>query len=168
MMIGGFSVYGQTENISGLSGNRFSSVLDWKIFEAGDPDSVVVADPSKFVKDDYVMFYVVKGFELDMDNGRDEGYRSNIGNYALFIVEELIGDTVIFNASTGFLDSRDPLGLGSDAQKDGWVAQLIKVPVYTNAVVTADLTTTAWDSTSEKGREQLGEISRRQEDLVEY
>lgn len=146
LLASGITVHGQIEIISGNSDNEFSSVTDLRIFDTVRY-SVVVTNPEKFSPEDYVMLYVVKGLELDLSDGEFTGYRSCIGNYALLFIKDIIGDTVIFNASSGFLDPSN----GTPEQKNGWVSQLIKVPVYDNVVVDGELTTQPWDSLSGTG-----------------
>ncbi len=148
MCFGGGMVMGQTVNISGNSDNAYSNITDWDITHTDEHDWVVVEEPEKFAIGDYVMIYILKGLKLDTTNGEFEGYRSNTGNYALFIVDTIRVDTIEFNAATGFRDVADAPDPG---RREGWVAQLIKVPVYQNARVTGELTAPGWDSVNGYG-----------------
>lgn len=152
MCIGSGMVMGQTTDISGDSENAYSAITDWDITHTDEHDWVVVEHPERFAIGDYVMIYIQKGLLVDESGietiGGVTGYKANTGNYAFFIIDTIKIDTIEFNAATGFRKVEIAIVPG---QRNGWDAQLIKVPVYQNARVTGELSAPAWDSASGDG-----------------
>ena len=139
MGIGGWYVIGQTPITDSIV-NRYVSVNRLYTAVESDRDSVEVDDASEFDVDDIVMLYQPKGFLVDLDEGYPFGPRGDIGQYALLVIDEIVGDTIIFNNATQF-----------SATKDYSVSQLIKVADYDSAIVRNRLTAPAWDSVSGTG-----------------
>lgn len=136
--------------------NEYVSVDVMYTYESSDKDSVVVADASAFSKDDIVMLYQPKGFQVDTVNFNPliSFVSADIGEYAFLVIERIEGNTIIFNNSTDF-----------GVTKDYTVSQLIKVAVYDSALVKSTITAPPWDSATGtggvvamyvKGRLQLG------------
>ena len=154
-LLGGAEAFGQTiinDNVI----NNYASVEMMYTYESGDRDSVVVADASAFSKDDIVMLYQPKGFLIDSSTGDwgTVGVSADIGEYAFLVIDQIEGNTIIFNNSTDF-----------GSTKDYTVSQLIRVAVYDSAYLNGTVTAPAWDSASGtggvvamyvKGRLQLG------------
>lgn len=155
VLMGSTEVYGQTiinDNVI----NSYTAVEVMYTYEPSDRDSVVVADASAFSKDDIVMLYQPKGFLVDTLNFDPiiTFVSGDIGEYAFLVIEKIEGNTIIFNNSTDFSDT-----------KDYTVSQLIRVAVYDSALINSTISAPAWDSASGtggvvamyvKGRLQLG------------
>ena len=129
----------QQSSISGIV-NEYSAVSALKIAVSSNPDSVDVVNPGIFSVNDIVMLYQPKGFTVRLTDGKFTGFYSNVGQYAFLIVDEIVGNTIVFNASTNFLTTAE-----------GVKSQLIKVADYDDATVDGLLTAPAWDSASGTG-----------------
>lgn len=136
---GGIAVSGQTPITDSIvnayvSVNRLYTAVD------SDRDSVEVDDASEFSVGDIVMLYQPKGFKYLLSDGSITDALGDIGQYALLVIDEKVGNTIIFNNATQF-----------SATKDYSVSQLIKVADYDSAIVKDRLTAPAWDSASGTG-----------------
>lgn len=106
-------------------------------------DTIEVRDPGLFSADDTIMIYQAKGAEAKTTVAPQPwnfGQIVNIneaGNYEIILVQDVIGDTVIFKSF-----------LNDNYDVDGLV-QLIKVPSYKSVSVDSKLTCDPWDG--EKG-----------------
>ncbi len=132
--------YAQTEKIQGQI-NQYASVQSILAYETNNVDSVVVSSlPAGFGEGDTVMIYCVQGAEINLDagfEGEDAQNPRNTGKYAFLIINEIIGNTVVFNATVQ--PEIKPMGPGE-------VAQLIRVPSYHRAQVNAGgVIAPAWD-----------------------
>ena len=137
--MGGVYTMGQTEITEPIV-NKYVSVTKLYTAVDSDRDSVDVLDASDFAVSDIVMLYQPKGFLMSTDNGDPTGAFGDVGQYALLVIDEIIGNTIIFNNATQFLST-----------KDYTVSQLIKVADYDSAVVKNPLTAPAWDSLTGTG-----------------
>lgn len=119
-------------NISGTI-NQYSSVnsIDYP------GNSITVADPGFFAVDDQVLLIQMQGATIDETNSSSFGDVTTLGgagNYELVTVCDITGNVVILENELVHSDY-DPAGQ----------LQLVTVPVYTDATVTAELTGQAWD-----------------------
>jgi hypothetical protein len=126
------------------------SAQDW------NSDSVVVTNTSNFGERDTVMVYCVKGATIGTahdstylpgnnvyDPGIDAQNPRNTGKYAFFLVSEVIGDTVVLNAS---------LNPEIMPMANGETAQLIRVRSYRYANVTGTgLSAPSWNPATGTG-----------------
>lgn len=135
--------YAQTHSISGVI-NDYASIQTIFAWESNNADSVLLADASDFKVGDTVMIYCVQGAEIELtdifgedDIGRDAQNPRNTGKYAFLLVNEKIGNTIVFN--TTVTPEIRPMGPGE-------VAQLIRVRSYHRALVKpAGVTAAPWD-----------------------
>ncbi len=128
--------------------NRYSVVTSIISSDDNNVDSVIVEDASKFSVDDTVMLYCVKGSAIHTgvfppETGSDAQNPRNTGKYTFVLIEDIVGNTVILNATVN--DEIKPMGAGE-------VAQLIRVPSYKNVEVTSTgLWAKPWDATNTGG-----------------
>ncbi len=113
--------------------NDYTSISAILSDDDNNPDSVVVASALAFKVGDTVMLYCVKGAEVATEfagfsPGEDAQSPRNTGRYAFLIIEEVIGNTVVLNATVN--PAIRPMGPGE-------MAQLIRVRSYRYANVTA-------------------------------
>ncbi len=142
----GFSlseVYSQTEQIQGQI-NHYASVTSILAYDDNNLDSVVVASlPAQFGEGDTVMLYCVQGAEIELDAGKegeDATNPRNTGKYAFLIINEINGNTVVFNSTVR--PEIKPMGPGE-------VAQLIRVPSYHRArVQAAGVSAPSWNGST--------------------
>ncbi len=122
--------------------NDYTSISAILSDDNNNPDSVVVASAAAFAVGDTVMIHCVKGAEVATEfagyaPGEDAQNPRNTGRYAFLIIEEIIGNTVVLNATVN-PDIR-PMGSGE-------MAQLIRVRSYRYANVTATgLSAPSWN-----------------------
>ncbi|NOR34908.1 MAG: hypothetical protein GQ579_09525, partial [Bacteroidales bacterium] len=128
--------------ISGVI-NDYTSVTSILSADENNVDSVVVASSAAFGVGDTVMLYCVKGAEVTtiFDGpsvpGQDAQNPRNTGRYAFLIIEEVIGNTIVLNATVN--PGIRPMGAGE-------MAQLIRVRSYRYAYVTpAGLEAPSWN-----------------------
>ena len=113
--------------------NHYASIESILCVKENDPDSVVVSSlPAEFGVGDTVMIHCIQGAGIRLDDpsgdhGRDDQDPRNTGKYAFLIIDDIIGNTVVFN--TTVRPEIGPMGPGE-------VAQLIRVPSYHSAQVT--------------------------------
>ncbi len=131
--------YAQSFEQIGGTINDYSAITTILSADDNNVDSVVVSDISGFSAGDTVMIYCIKGAAVRevggaFPVGADGQIPRNTGKYAFLLAESIVGNIVIFNTtinSSGFGQQEiEPMG-------DGEVAQLIRVPSYKNAEVTA-------------------------------
>ncbi|MCD4709638.1 MAG: hypothetical protein K8R52_02230, partial [Bacteroidales bacterium] len=121
--------------------NHYTSVTAIMSSDENNVDTVVVASSTGFNVGDTVMLYSVKGTiigtqadssYLPGNNGYPPGDDAqaprNTGKYAFLIITEVIGNSVVLNATIN--SEILPMGAGE-------VAQLIRVPSYRYATVTS-------------------------------
>ncbi|HAF27616.1 MAG TPA: hypothetical protein DCG75_01075 [Bacteroidales bacterium] len=132
-------VFSQT-SISGII-NSYTAVDS--IFST--KDTILVTDASAFSANDTVMIYQVKGANPVIDtitNPYNFGSVRNTtelqmaGKYEIILVQEKIGNLIIFKAI-----------LNNEYDTDEFV-QLIKIPSYKSARLEGELTCGSWDGTS--------------------
>jgi len=140
--------------IGGSQINKYSAITSILSADENNVDSVVVVDASKFSVDDTVMLYCVKGARIGdgfpdpdppfatYDPGDDAQKPRNTGKYTFLLVEGIVGNTVILNATVN--DEIKPMGPGE-------MAQLIRVPSYRNAEVTALHSPDPWNPATGEG-----------------
>lgn len=142
----GFSlteVYSQTSQLQGEI-NHYASITSILASDDNNLDSVIVASlPIQFKEGDTVMLYCIQGSEIELDPGKegeDATNPRNTGKYAFLIINEIIGNTVVFNSTVRpEIKSMGP----------GEVAQLIRVPSYHRARVNAaGVTAPAWNGST--------------------
>ncbi len=140
--------------ISGVI-NDYTSISAILSYDDNNVDSVVVASALAFRVGDTVMIYCVKGATIGTepdsyppgDDGYPPGFDAqsprNTGRYAFVIIQEIVGNTVVLNATVR--PDIGPMGAGE-------VAQLIKVRSYRYANVTASgLSAPSWNSVTGTG-----------------
>jgi len=126
----GFGQFAALESVI----NQYAAVESILCVKENDPDSVVVSSlPSAFGEGDTVMIHCIQGAGIRLDDptgdhGRDDQDPRNTGKYAFMIIDEIIGNTVVFN--TTVRPEIGPMGPGE-------VVQLVRVPSYHRARVTA-------------------------------
>lgn len=125
---------GQT-NISGTI-NQYSSVsaVDYP------GNSVTVSDPSPFAIGAQVLLIQMQGATINQTNSNSFGDISaynGAGNYELAVICEVSGNNIVFENDL----------VHSDYSAAGQL-QLVTVPTYDAAVVTAELSGQAWDGTT--------------------
>ena len=135
--------------------NDYTAILDIRSAQDFNPDSVVVTSTTNFNVRDTVMVHCVKGAIIGTAPGSyppgDDVYAPgidaqqprNTGKYAFLLIAEIIGDTVVLNASL------NPEILPMQA---GEMAQLIKVRSYRYAYVpAAGISAPSWDPATGTG-----------------
>jgi len=129
----------QGTSISGVV-NQYQHVVS-----IGSATSVTVTDASVFHQNDTVLLIQVKGAIVNVpESGSYGGYRDRTGSpgaYEFLIVQSVNtgSNTVVF--------TRDMI----NTYNVSGIVQLIRVPYYNAARVTAKLTCQAWDSTAKTG-----------------
>lgn len=125
-------VFSQTTNISGIV-NSYSPVT------VISSCSIEVSDASAFGIGNRVIIIQMKGATIDSTNTSNFGNVLNLnscGNYEFGHVSMILGNTIFLTA---------PLQRTYDATG---AVQLIKVPQYTNAIITAPITCPNWNGSS--------------------
>lgn len=131
-------VYSQTP-ISGII-NEYTAVDS--IYPT--KDTIEVRNPSLFSANDTVMMYQVKGADVRIDT-TSPGTRhlfgtlasaNNAGNYEIILVNEVVGNKVIFKVSL------------NNTYTTNDIVQLITVPSYVRASVYEELTCKAWEDST--------------------
>ncbi len=128
-----FSSLAQTSAISGVL-NAYTSVDS-----IADSSSIIVADASAFASCDRVVIIQMKGAEIDTNNTSNFGDILNLnscGNYEFNHIASISGNTISFM---------------SPLQRIYNVAgsvQLIKVPQYANATITAPVSCPSWNGST--------------------
>jgi len=100
---------------------------------------MVVNDVSLFQKNDFVLIIQIKGATIDLTNSPKFGSivdYNECGNYEFATIKDV---------SNGMIDLVNPLCRNYNIQGN---VQLIKVPVYDDAIVTERLTSKAWDGST--------------------
>ncbi len=127
--------------------NDYSPVTTIYSYNDNDVDSVVVADVGLFSRGDTVMLYIVQGAEIatsgwpEDELGRDAQNPWNTGKYAFLLIENIHVPTSVIIFNTTVRPEIYPMRAGE-------VAQLIRVPSYRNAEVTAaGVSAGEWDGT---------------------
>jgi len=145
----GFSQSSAPVTIQGII-NDYTAIEQILCSDDQNLDSVIVASAASFDVGDTVMVYCVQGAEIVTetsvdfpdfeDIGGDARNPRNTGRYAFLIINEIVGNVVVFNNVVS--PHIRPLGAGE-------TAQLIRVPSYRYAEVgPAGLTAADWDGTS--------------------
>jgi len=125
------------QNISGVV-NRYTKVLS-----IDGADRITVADASAFHPKDTTLIIQMKGVSINPSNSSSFGLVEDInqaGKYEFIIIDTILpGNQIVFTAdlSTGY-------------EPDAYV-QLIRVPGYSNARVTGEITCQPWDSAAGTG-----------------
>ncbi len=138
--------YAQTASISGII-NDYASIETIYAWESNNEDSVLVDDASDFGVGDTVMIYCIQGAEIELtdifgedDIGRDAQNPRNTGKYAFLLINQKVGNILVFN--TTVTPEIGPMGPGE-------IAQLIKVRSYHRAIVSpAGITAPDWDGST--------------------
>ena len=130
------SVYAQT-NISGVI-NTYTSVTSIPVCNPCTPtcNTLVVASAAGFAATDKVLIIQMKGATASTAATATFGSVSNYdnaGNYEFAIISSIAGTTLTFSSS--LTNTYDVAGL----------VQVVRIPVYTAATVTAALTAQAWN-----------------------
>jgi|GEM_PF-7071434 len=119
------------QNISGVI-NVYTKVT------AVTCSSITVASASGFKAGDTVMIIAMKGAYADtVDNTNKFGHLINyntVGNYEIDLIKSVVGNTI--NLQSGLIRQYNPSTTS---------VQLIRVPYYKNATVTAKLTAAPWN-----------------------
>jgi hypothetical protein len=126
--------------------NKYSAITSIIADDDNNVDSVVVVNAGAFSVDDTVMIYCAKGAAIGLGGlypvGEDAQDPRNTGKYAFLLIDAIVGNTVILNATVR--DEIRPMGPGE-------MAQLIRVPSYKNAEVTSLLTSSPWNPVTGEG-----------------
>lgn len=127
-----------------ISDAAYSEVTFYMANEPGNLDSVIVDNPSLFAVNDTVLFYkTTGGIPLPPpfgDVGKIVTLNSS-GKYAILIISEILGDTIVLNNT---LPGMDPYNTGGSAQ-------LIRIPNYNHAVINSSFDFPAWDPATKTG-----------------
>lgn len=111
-------------------------------------DTVFVNNTAGFFPGDTVLFHqTISGFpDQTGDVGRINAIR-NAGKYAIYLVDTLFGKTIILNNSfPPFANRVDDI-----TEQEGSSGQLIRIPTYERARITATFDFPAWDPVSKTG-----------------
>ncbi len=127
-----------------ISDAAYSEVSFYLANDAGNLDSLVVDNPSLFSVNDTVLFYkTTGGIPLPppfADEGKIVSLNSS-GKYAILIISEILGDTIVLNNT---LPGMDPYNTGGSAQ-------LFRIPNYENAVINSSFDFPTWDPVTKTG-----------------
>ena len=113
-----------------------------KVVSIDGTDRITLADASAFSPGDTVLMIQMKGVGI-LTEGSNFGMKQNVyhaGQYEFLIIQSVAGNQIIFTVDL----------TNTTYETEGDV-QLIRVPGYTNAVVTGELTCPPWDSLSGTG-----------------
>ncbi len=131
------TAFGQTTNISGVV-NSYFKIID--VIPA--KNCVRVSDPSGLSQNDKVMLVQMKGATINTTNNSSFGdvtSINNAGNYEINQVCRINEDSVFFSFT--ILNDYTPTGK----------VQLVRMPVFTNAIVTDSLKAAPWDNATGLG-----------------
>lgn len=141
-------LHGYSQTFTQIGGviNDYTSITSILSADDNNVDSVVVVNAGSFFVGDTVMIYCIKGSEIGDGGlyppGEDALNPRNTGKYSFLLIEGIVGNTVILNATVN--PEILPNGPGE-------MAQLIRVPSYHNAEVTSLLTADSWDPAAGEG-----------------
>ena len=155
LVISALQGFSQIAQIGGII-NEYTPIVSIYSADANNVDTLAVGDASLFDVGDTVMVYCVKGATIGTahdstylpgnnvyDPGMDAQNPRNTGKYAFFLVSEVIGDTVVLNASLN--PEILPMAIGE-------MAQLIRVRSYRYANVTGTgLSAPSWNPATGTG-----------------
>ncbi len=131
------TAFSQTANISGVV-NSYFKIVD--VIPA--KNCVRVSDATGLSQNDKVMLVQMKGASINTNNNSSFGditSINNAGNYEINQVCRIIEDSVFFSFT--ILNDYTPSGK----------VQLVKIPVYTDAIVTDTLKAAPWDNANGLG-----------------
>jgi len=132
-----FSYHGKAQtSISGI----VNSYID--VTSIIDADKLTVSDASAFSPGDTVLLIQMKGLAINNTNDLSFGSRQNVysaGKYEIIIIASISGNDITL--ASDMTNSYDVNGH----------MQMVRVPGYDNAIVTANLTCPEWDTISGTG-----------------
>jgi gliding motility-associated-like protein len=96
-------------------------------------DSVIVDNTSDFSNGDTVMIIQMKGADFDLSRSNNIVSINNAGKYEIVIIQQIKDNRIKFLSNLlNYYDSSESV-------------QLVRIPSYSHAMVTGNLTCTAWD-----------------------